>query len=197
VNRLRFVAVVVLACGIAVAGSAPLHAVGTPQQPAPAAPAVTTTLKLTVVISRFNGDKKVSSLPFVLMVIPGADRDHSGDSMILQMGSDVPLYPSTTVQEGKPTVSSWTYRSIGTSINASSRGINDAGQYSVNLMVTDSQAMSDPVDSGASARPARLQNFMSNTRVLLRDGQTVQYTVATDKTSGEVAKLDVTLNVIR
>jgi hypothetical protein len=197
VKRLRFVAVLLLACGIADAGPAPLQALGTSQQPAQAAPAVTTTLKLTVVISRFNGDKKVSSLPFVLMVIPGPDRDHSGDPMMLQMGSDVPLYPTTSVTEGKPAVTSWQYRSIGTSITGQSKGVNDAGQYAVSLNVTDSQAMSDPVDAGASARPARLQNFMSNTRVLLRDGQTVQYTVATDKTSGEVAKLDVTLNVIK
>jgi hypothetical protein len=31
----------------------------------------------------------------------------------------------------------------------------------------------------------------------LRDAQTLQYTAAADKTSGEVAKLDVTLNVVK
>ena len=200
-KRLRFVACVVIALGMTAAGSPPLRALGGQQAPAQSAqnPAVTTTLKLTVVISRFNGDKKVSNLPFVLMVVPGYDRDHSGDSMNLQMGAEVPVSLSTTTEPGKPSVVSWTYRSIGTSISSSARGANDVGQFSVNLTVTDSQLMSDAPDTsgGAPPRPGRFQNFTSSTRLLLRDGQTVQYTAATDKTSGEIAKLDVTMNVIK
>jgi hypothetical protein len=200
VKRLRFVTLLIVFCAAA-AASVPLQALDTAQQPAAPIPAVTTSLKLTVLISRMSGDKKVSSLPFVLTVVPGYDRDHSGDSMMLQMGSEVPLFQTVTTDNSNSakSVTSWQYRSVGTSISISSRGANDVGQYNLNLNVTDSQAMSDPVDSPGSAtgRPARFQTFTSNTRVLLRDGQTIQYTAATDKTSGEVVKLDVTLNVIK
>jgi hypothetical protein len=184
----------------ALAGSSSLMALGGPQAPStpgqnPAA--VTTTLKLTVVISRFNGDKKVGSLPFVVMVVPGYDRDHDGSQSNLQMGAEVPMGQTTRTDEKNVSSTSWSYRSIGTSLVASSKGANDVGQYSVNLQVNDSQVMSDNPDVAKSARPASFQNFSSNSRLLLRDGQTVQYTAATDKTSGEVAKLDVTLNVIK
>ena len=41
------------------------------------------------------------------------------------------------------------------------------------------------------------RSFKSNFTVLLRDGQTTQYTSAVDPVSGEVMKIDVTLNVIK
>ena len=41
------------------------------------------------------------------------------------------------------------------------------------------------------------QNFTNRSSLLLRDGQTLQYSAAVDKSSGEVIKLDVTLNVIK
>ena len=39
-----------------------------------------------------------------------------------------------------------------------------------------------------------LRNFRSQTNVILRDGQSVQYVAATDPVSGELLKIDVTLN---
>jgi hypothetical protein len=195
VKHLRLIATVVLgtfiACSMVSTGHAQQQAAATPT-PTPT-PVVTTTLKLTVVISRFSGDKKTGSLPFVLMVIP------AGDSTSIQMGGSVPLYMSTTVDKDQKAVTSWTYQPIGTRITATAGrgGANDAGQFSVTLTVDDSQLASDTSDAGSSSRPGRIQNFTSMSRLLLRDGQTVQYIAATDKTSGEVAKLDVTLNVIK
>jgi hypothetical protein len=194
VKHLRLVATVVLSTFIACS----LVSTGFAQQPAATptpTPVVTTTLKVTIVISRFNGDKKVGSLPFVLMVVP------ANDSTILQMGGSVPLYMSTSVdKDTKAVTSSWTYQSVGTRITATAgRGVNEAGQYSLNLNVDDSQLASETSDAGSNtgSRPGRMQNFTSSSRLLLRDGQTVQYIAATDKISGEVAKLDVTLNVIK
>jgi len=42
-----------------------------------------------------------------------------------------------------------------------------------------------------------LRSFNSSFQVLLRDGQTNQYTSATDPVTGEVTKIDVTLNVLK
>lgn len=182
--------------------AAPVRATGT-SQPAPPqgakeaaqsnAPAVT--LKLTVVILRFEGEKKVGSLPFVLMVIPGGERD--GDGTSIQMGSEVPV-PTTTLTDGKPT-SSYQYRSIGTNITAAGKAADD-GRFNVVLSVTDSQVLADSVAGAPAARPdlpPRYQSFRSSNRLLLRDGQTVQYIAASDRTSGEVIKVDVTMNVIK
>jgi hypothetical protein len=45
--------------------------------------------------------------------------------------------------------------------------------------------------------PPVLRSFTSNFTILLRDGQTAQYTTATDQVSGEVLKIDATLNVLK
>ena len=193
-KHLRLVATVVLSTFIACSLVSTGHAQQPTATPTPTpTPAVTTTLKCTVVISRFSGDKKVGSLPFALMVIP------AGDSTIVQMGGSVPLQMTTTVDKDQKSVSSWTYQSVGTRISATARSANEAGQFSVILAVDDTQLASDASDTGSNSsnRPARVQNFTSTSRLLLRDGQTVQYIAATDKVSGEVVKLDVTLNVIK
>jgi hypothetical protein len=66
------------------------------------------------------------------------------------------------------------------------------------LNVTDSQIFSDPVGGSTALKGIpSFQNFTSNSTLFLRDGQTMQYSTAVDKSSGEVIKLDVTLNVIK
>jgi hypothetical protein len=206
VSYLRFVsAVVAVAIGLSapVAGKLSAAGLGKPSVQTTAASPVT--VKLTVVISRFESDKKVGSLPFVLMIVPSpapAPTDdprsiRDGEQTTLQMGSDYPM-PSTTVTDGK-SVSSFTYRSIGTNISASGRMLDD-NRFNVSIGVQDSQVMSETVSSGSASRGEslpKLQNFRSNNRLILRDGQTVQYTAAADKMSGEIVKVDVTLNVIK
>ena len=162
--------------------------------------AIPVTLKLTVVISRFNGEKKVGSLPFLLMAIAGSAPDRDGEQTQLQTGARVPV-PSTTFSQGDKSApqTSYNYQQFGTNITASGRSI-DATTFSVGLTVTDSQLLSDSPEQAQYAQGVRLpryQSFTSSNRLILRDGQTVQYTAATDKTSGEVIKLDVTLNVIK
>ena len=162
-------------------------------------PSIPVTLKLTVVISRFNGEKKVGSLPVLLMAVAGSAPDRDGEQTQLQTGARVPV-PSTTFSSEKAVPqTSYNYQQFGTNISASGRAI-DATTYSVGLTVTDSQLLSDSPEQAQYAQGVRLpryQSFTSSNRLILRDGQTVQYTAATDKTSGEVIKLDVTLNVIK
>ena len=142
-------------------------------------------------------EKKTGRLPFVLMVIPsavGSSRD--GATTQLQMGSDVPV--ATNAMSANGVTNSYQYRSVGTKIEAAANSLED-GRFNVNLMVTDSQVLSDSGKAAAGGLNLlpRFQSFTSSNRLILRDGQTVQFTAATDKTSGEVVMLDVTLNVIK
>lgn len=166
--------------------AAPLAA----QDPAKPAPPPKTPVKVDVVLSRYEGDKKVSSLPFTLWV----NGNDSGAS--LRMGMDVAI-PSTS--DGKPVVS---YRNIGTSIDCSANSV-DGGRFQLNLSVQDSSIYNPDLGPGAGAKTGGVtgypafRTFTSNNRVILRDGQSAQYTVATDKVSGEVLKVDVTMTVIK
>jgi hypothetical protein len=145
------------------------------------------TLKLTVVISRYQKDQKTGSLPFVLMVIPADVSDKGGSTATLQMGAEVP------VPEGS-TPGAYRYRSVGTAITSNARQL-EGGAYSISLTVSDSQVMSDA--QGQNTRGPAFQSFTSTSRVMLRDGGSIQYTAASDKASGETARIDVTMNVVK
>jgi hypothetical protein len=176
----------------------------------PAAPATAqvaqsgqVTLKVAVVITRLNGEKKTGSLPFLLMVVPSMTLNGpDGDRTSLQTGSEVPVPqtvfgPPATGGAASQPQTSYSYRSVGTNITGAARIVAD-GQFNVGLTVTDSQIMTDLPDTSAMTKGLpRFQSFTSTTRLLLRDGQSVQYTAATDKVSGDVIKLDVTMNVIK
>jgi hypothetical protein len=41
------------------------------------------------------------------------------------------------------------------------------------------------------------RNFRSESNVTLRDGQSAQHTSATDPVTGEILKIDITLNVVK
>jgi hypothetical protein len=161
-----------------------------PKTAASAAPKPSTPLKVTVVISRWQGEKKTASLPFTLAV--SADDLHYG-SATLRMSEQVPV-PQQTIAGGNAPVASYTYRQVGTNIDSQARSIED-GRFSVMVSIEDSQIFSD--SAKATVGLPSFQTFSSTMNVILKDGQTTQYTTATDKISGEVVKVDVTLNVVR
>jgi type II secretory pathway component GspD/PulD (secretin) len=147
-------------------------------------------LKVTVSISRYEGEKRTASLPFVLWV-------NTGGQGSIQMGSDVPVpQASISVKDGVTTPGqSYTYRSLGTNLSVSAVALGD-GLFKLNVVVQDSQVFRMPAAGGAQLGPV-FQNFRSNNEPILRDGQSVQFAVATDKTTGEVIKIDVTLNLVK
>lgn len=71
----------------------------------------------------------------------------------------------------------------------------DDGRYRLHIVIDDSSLVPG-TGAGAPALPT-FQSFTSVTSLLLRDGQTAQFVAATDKVSGEVTKIDVTINVLK
>jgi hypothetical protein len=153
-------------------------------QSAPGPPRLTP-LKVQLVVARYAGEKKVSSLPYVLWVTAN-DRMATN----LRMGVDVP------VSSGQ----SYSYRNIGTSIDCSATSADNG--FNVIITLSDSSIQFEAA-GGSTAPTTKLANapafrtFTSKFSILLRDGQTAQYTSATDPLSGEVLKVDVTLNVLK
>jgi hypothetical protein len=154
-------------------------------------------LKISLVLSRYQGEKKLSSVPYVLWVTAN-DRERTS----LRMGNQIPV--TTTVfgaKDGEKPMSSYTYKDVGTNIDCSSYSAAD-GYFKVNLTVTDSSVYfpdrTDPTLSTAATSvvgTAAFRSFNSSFFVLIRDGQTVQYTSATDQVTGQVIKIDATVNV--
>jgi type II secretory pathway component GspD/PulD (secretin) len=144
-------------------------------------------VKVQIVIAKYEGDKKVSSLPYTLSVTA------NGDRVSLRMGSQIPV-PTTSYQGAANTtpVTTFSYHNVGTNIDSGVRTTDD-GRYSVFVGIEDSSV----VERRANDPVPTLRNFSTQNTVVLRDGQTMQFTSAGDKTTGEVVKVDVTLTVER
>lgn len=163
--------------------------------------AVPTPLKVTVVLSRYQGEKRISSMPYVLGVTAGATAP--GPKTTLRMGTAVPVVMTVFGGDGKTTPqSSYNYRDVGTNIDCTAWGEETtAGLFQVSLTITDSSIGLDPSKKtgaqGVVPDIPSFRNFNSSFTALLRDGQTTQYTSATDPVTGELMKIDVTLNVMK
>jgi hypothetical protein len=205
---LRFVPIVIL---VATAAVVPAIA---QQKPAPAEPAPSTRrasleavpLKVTVVLSRYQGEKRISSMPYSMGVT--AKEGPAAPRTTLRMGVDVPVLQTVFGGGGDkstPSIpqSSYTYRNVGTNIDCTaSLDAAMAGIFQLVLTVSDTSVgigsgSKQPGTPGVMADIPTFRSFNSSFTALLRDGQTTQYTSATDPLSGEVMKIDVTLNVMK
>jgi hypothetical protein len=194
----RMMAAAVLSVSWAVAGVAQERPGGSvaaeksAQSSQPTAAAVS--LRVTIVISRHQGDKRISSLPYAFGVT-------SGDRTNLRMGSEVPIV-SRAPKGGELLPASISYRPVGTNIDCGTdRGVN--GMFRMVLTIEDSSVHLDSGQKGAPVNPAMVNDYPSfrsfklSFVTVLRDGQTVQHTSATDPVTGEVMKVDVSLNVLK
>lgn len=210
-----FLALVVV---VAIAGSAWAQA-GSPPVPPPQPPGRTgelTSLEVQVVITRLDRGKVVSTLPYTLAVTTNA-----GEAQ-LNMGAEVPV-PSTTLMPIPPpaaaptpgvppastpgassapgrSLSSVNYRPVGTVITCRSVKTEGDPRYQLTLSVDDSTVFTTgqatpPLPVG-DALPV-FRSFRSRNTLMMTDGQTRQYTAASDRVSGEVVRLEVTLRVVR
>jgi hypothetical protein len=135
-----------------------------------------TPLKVQVVIARYEGDKKVSSFPYMLAVTANHPQ-----AVNLRMGSQVP------VPLGQGGID---YKTVGTNIDCTATSTED-GRFQVQIRIEDSSIM----ERRGLDIPPTLRTFSSSNTVVLKDGQTAQFTAAADKVTGEVVKVDVTMNV--
>src|ERR1051325_486015 len=148
-----------------------------------------------VTISRHLNEKTLSSTPYTVSVVPGIRSQ-------LRMGGEVPV-PSTTftpVKEGeKPAqLTSFNYRSVGTSIDIAGEAVVNS-QWRLTLSIDDSSiypADLAPPSSKTTGAPA-FRSFKSSNAVTLRDGQSLDYTMATDRLTGEVYRVSVKLTVVK
>ena len=164
-----------------------------PQAPEPAKARIP--LEIEVVITRYDGTKKVSSLPYTLAV------NANGTEVQLNMGAEVavPSTAFTPLAQGGANVSpltSYNYRSVGTGIITRATTAED-GRFDLQLSIDDSSVYTNPAAPPGLGQVPAFRSFRSRNTLLLRDGQTREYTAATDRVSGEVVKVSVTLKVVK
>jgi hypothetical protein len=160
--------------------------------PAPKASAPVTALKVQVVIGRYQGDKKISSMPYTLSM-------NAGHHANLRMGTKIPVMMMTTANLPKdtPQVGPIQYQDVGTNIDCGSTALDD-GRFMLTISVDDSSVYpdGDQPPGGTKGNPS-FRSFRAANTMVLRNGETGQFTTATDKVTGETVKVDVTLTVMK
>jgi hypothetical protein len=155
-------------------------------------------LQVQVVVARYQGDKRISSLPYLL-----APNANDSEPTRLRMGARVPV-PTMTghekaaqqLQIPMPAISPVTYQDIGTNVDCKVQSLVD-GLYEVTISVEDNSIVATADGRPPTGEPPVFRTFQASNTLLLKDGQTRQFTAATDRVSGEVIRIEVTLTVLK
>ena len=152
-----------------------------------------TVVNVQVVLSRYEGDKRTSSLPYTMLAT--ADRSR----VSVRTGAQVPILSTPPSTDGKPNPApSFQYIDVGTNVDCTVAPESN-GRFKVEINVQDRSVLerSPSTLRGAPQLPnaATMRNFTYSNSVILRDGETRQFVAASDKVSGETIRIDVTLKV--
>jgi len=159
----------------------------------------TTPIKVQIVFTEFEGDKKTKSLPYVMyMNAPDASELRAG-WVKFRIGSRLPVYVGKNEMQ---------YMDVGTNVDARSAYTGDGhvllqmtlerswveGEVSVPMTKSDGSP-SDP--SGGHFQEPIVRGFKSELDLKLREGQPVEGNMATDPISGKVLKVEISFTVVK
>jgi hypothetical protein len=185
------VALLVASIVAPVAAQDPPVPVPTPAQNRPnAATSPDLPLQVQIVIARYLNDKRVSSLPFSLSMSTAR-----GSKANVRMGGNVAVPTTVFTPQGDAKTSpltSYTFQNVGTNIDVYAVE-SPAGRIGLN--VTISETTLKPADPGSQVNVPSTNNYQSSNTVFVKDGETAQFTAATDRISGEEVRIEVTAKV--
>jgi hypothetical protein len=181
-----------------------------PATETPAPEVIEQPAKLQIVLTEYEGTKKISSMPYSIPFI----LSRSSLTSSLRMGVRVPV--NTTSKAGE---SSLTYVDVGTNIDVSdidyrinqSHILSTPGRFSIQLKIdrsslyVPSRDKDGHIDGGKDwtagepppGNEPMIRQFRGDVTLLLRDGQESEATVATDPLTGRVLKVEAVLTVLK
>jgi hypothetical protein len=174
-----------------------------PDAPENATAEPSTPVKLQILLSEYDGTKKIANLPYTMPLIVASKP--SGAYSTLRIGVKVPV----TTSDSKTGDTQIQYIDVGTSIDARVARAGD-GKYQVDLKVDRSSLYVTSRDpdgkiagkewsdgEAAPSTPPLVRQYRGDVGMFLREGQSSEGTVATDPLTGHVFKVEVTLNVVK
>ena len=183
---------VVFSAGSVMAQDVPAASPPSGARPVQQRPAIVP-LDVQVVIGKYQGDKRISSVPYLLAVNANSTQAQ------LNIGSEVAVPVSTFApvasdDKSKPSpMRSWNYRHVGTSISASAQSV-DADRFELDLSIDETGVGTNAVDGNDLPT---FKTFKARNKLLLRSGQSRMFTAATDRVSGETVRIEVSLTVVK
>jgi hypothetical protein len=148
-------------------------------------------IKVQILFTEFDGDKKISSMPYSFIVI--ADEKVGGYySTTLRTGVRVPIELDSKDQK-------ITYLDVGSNIDCGIR-TEDDGRFHLYLTFDRSALYPNKSTEGEKlvANPGGqplVRQFRASENLILKDGQTSESLLSTDPHSGHTLRVSVTINV--
>lgn len=189
-----------LALGLFLIFAATFPSLQAQDKPKPDAKPPSATLKVQITITENEGEKKVASLPYTFFLKAGGVGESWFPWTKVRMGSRVPVYVG---KDG-----GMQYIDVGTNIDSRAMAA-DEGRFDLAINLERSWVEGDvlvPVEKAASQtsdghsgqfREPVIRQFKTELTLTMRDGQTIQSTMATDPLSGKVLTVNVSMNVVK
>jgi Flp pilus assembly secretin CpaC len=154
-------------------------------------------LKVEVTVGRYQGEKRISNVPYTLAVSTGGQRNMAHLRMTAQIPVVSTSYTTTTPGgAGVNPLTSYQYKDVGTQIDCSAT-VGETGRYLLAITIDDSSVYPEGEPAKSPTGAPSFRSFRSSETVVLRDGQSTQFVAATDKITGETVKVDVRLTVMK
>jgi hypothetical protein len=154
---------------------------------------VPTPVKVQIVFTEYDGDKKVSSMPYSFTVI--SDEKMGGRySTSLRTGIRVPI--ETDGKDQKTT-----YLDIGSNIDCGIETEED-GRFHVYLtfdrstLYPNKSAEGERLVANPGGQPL-IRQFRTSENLILKDGQSSENLLSTDPLTGHTLRVSVTINVMK
>ncbi len=153
---------------------------------------VSVPVKVQIVFTEFDGDKKISSMPYSLMAIAGEEKVGRTYSTSLRSGIRIPI--ETDGKDQKTT-----YMDVGSNIDCDVHTEGD-GRFHVYLIFDRSALYPNKSSEGERlvAEPNGLpliRQFRTAENLILKDGQTSENLLSTDPLNGHTLRVSVTINI--
>jgi hypothetical protein len=161
-------------------------------------------LRVQIVVSRYLGEKRVSSLPYMLavnandgMLDPSGAFLPSGGPARIRSGAEIPI-ATLAIPKGSPVKGpqgAVDYKGIGTNIDCTATSTDD-GRFKVSLSIDDTSVYPEGQTAQGVAKledVPSFRSFQSHNALILREGQSEEFTATADKITGEVTKIVVTV----
>jgi hypothetical protein len=159
-------------------------------------------LRVQITIARYQAERKLASVPYTVLLTTDEKR------VRLRMGVEVPIPVATFSKPDDPKSSpmtSFQYKNVGTNIDCWAADRSGDGLFQVGLSVENSSIYSTTEarttgglnETGLAPDRPMFRTFNVSLNPTLRDGQSIQAVASTDPVTGEVVKIDVTLNVVK
>jgi hypothetical protein len=142
--------------------------------------------KIEVTLTRFQGTTRTASFPHVLMA------PTNGDRTSLRLGVRVPTGANNVRTNEGTTTSTPEYQTVGTNIDLDVRALQ-SGVYRLWILVFDTSIHPTKLEgmNPSLVQPLAFREYSAGQTVLLRSGEEVEFSVGTDKVTGETVRASV------